>query len=69
MVLVIIAFVSLLVGAVGIMNTMYTSSSSVRTDRIMKAVGASRDAIMSLFLIESGIIGSWRFFGIVLASS
>ena len=34
---------------------------------IMKAVGASRDAIMSLFLIESGIIGLvGGFLGIVL---
>ncbi|MFA6502752.1 MAG: ABC transporter permease [Candidatus Paceibacterota bacterium] len=58
LVLVIIAFVSLLVGAVGIMNTMYTSVLE-RTKQIgiMKAVGASRDSIMSLFLIESGIIG------------
>lgn len=58
LVLVIIALVSLIVGAVGIMNTMYTSVLE-RTKQIgiMKAVGASRDAIMSLFLIESGIIG------------
>ncbi len=58
LVLVIIAFVSLVVGAVGIMNTMYTSVLE-RTKQIgiMKAVGASRDAIMSLFLVESGIIG------------
>ena len=68
MTLVIIAFVSLLVGAVGIMNTMYTSVLE-RTKQIgiMKAVGASRDAIMSLFLIESGIIGLvGGFLGIVL---
>ncbi|MDD3531548.1 MAG: ABC transporter permease [Candidatus Pacebacteria bacterium] len=66
--LVIIALVSLLVGAVGIMNTMYTSVLE-RTKQIgiMKAVGASRDAIMSLFLIESGIIGFvGGFFGVVL---
>lgn len=58
LVLVIIALVSLIVGAVGIMNTMYTSVLE-RTKQIgiMKAVGASRDAIMSIFLIESGIIG------------
>jgi putative ABC transport system permease protein len=68
LVLVIIALVSLLVGAVGIMNTMYTSVLE-RTKQIgiMKAVGASRDAIMSLFLIESGIIGLvGGFLGIVL---
>lgn len=58
LVLVIIAFVSLVVGAVGIMNTMYTSVLE-RTKQIgiMKAVGASRDAIMTLFLVESGMIG------------
>lgn len=57
-ILLIIALVSLAVGAVGIMNTLYTSVLE-RTKQIgiMKAVGASDDAIMSLFLIESGIIG------------
>ncbi|MFA6408095.1 MAG: ABC transporter permease [Candidatus Paceibacterota bacterium] len=68
LVLVIIAFVSLVVGAVGIMNTMYTSVLE-RTKQIgiMKAVGASRDSIMSLFLIESGIIGLvGGVFGILL---
>jgi putative ABC transport system permease protein len=57
-ILIVIALVSLVVGAVGIMNTLYTSVLE-RTKQIgiMKAVGASNDAIMSLFLIESGIIG------------
>lgn len=56
--LIFIALISLLVGAVGIMNTMYTSVLE-RTKQIgiMKAIGASRDAILSLFLIESGMIG------------
>lgn len=54
----IIALVSLLVGAVGIMNTMYTSVLE-RTKQIgiMKAIGASNDAILFLFLLESGMIG------------
>ena len=58
LVLVTIAIISLLVGAVGIMNTMYTSVLE-RTKQIgiMKAVGASKNDILSLFLIESGIIG------------
>lgn len=57
-VLFIIALVSLVVGAVGIMNTMYTSVlERTRHIGIMKAVGASRDAILSLFLIEAGLIG------------
>lgn len=57
-VLVAIALISLVVGAVGIMNTMYTSVLE-RTKQIgiMKALGASRDGILSLFLIESGTIG------------
>lgn len=56
--LLIIAMISLVVGAVGIMNTMYTSVLE-RTKQIgvMKAIGASDDAILSIFLIESGIIG------------
>jgi putative ABC transport system permease protein len=58
LVLIVIALISLLVGAVGIMNTMYTSVLE-RTKQIgiMKAIGASGDAILSLFLIESGMIG------------
>lgn len=62
-----IALVSLVVGAVGIMNTMYTSVlERTRYIGIMKAVGASREAILSLFLIESGIIGFvGGFIGIV----
>ena len=57
-VLFVIALVSLVVGAVGVMNTMYTSVlERTRYIGIMKAVGASRDAILSLFLIEAGVIG------------
>ncbi len=58
LVLVVIALISLLVGAVGIMNTMYTSVLE-RTKQIgiMKAIGASNDIVLSLFLIESGMIG------------
>ncbi|MBI5023026.1 MAG: ABC transporter permease [Candidatus Magasanikbacteria bacterium] len=73
LVLMIIALVSLVVGAVGIMNTMYTSVLE-RTKQIgvMKAIGASDDAILSLFLIESGFIGLVGgilgiFFGILSA--
>lgn len=56
--LIVIAFVSLIVGAVGVMNTMYTSVLE-RTKQIgvMRAIGASRESILSLFLIESGMIG------------
>lgn len=67
-VLFVIALVSLVVGAVGVMNTMYTSVlERTRHIGIMKAVGASRDSILSLFLIESGVIGLvGGFMGIVL---
>lgn len=53
-----IALISLVVGAVGIMNTMYTSVLE-RTKQIgiMKAIGASNNDILTLFLIESGMIG------------
>lgn len=58
LVLAMLALISLVVGAVGITNTMYTSVIE-RTKQIgiMKAVGASDDAILSVFLIESGCIG------------
>ena len=56
--LLIMALISLLVGAVGIMNTMYTSVlERTRQIGVMKAVGASKDMVLSLFLIESGLIG------------
>jgi len=57
-VLVGIAGISLLVGGVGIMNTMYTSVLE-RTKEIgtMKAIGAKNSHILTLFLIESGLLG------------
>jgi len=53
-----IAAISLIVGGVGIMNTMYTSVLE-RTKEIgtMKAIGAKNSDILKLFLIESGLIG------------
>ncbi|MBS3123096.1 ABC transporter permease [Candidatus Woesearchaeota archaeon] len=57
-VLVGIASISLLVGGVGIMNTMYTAVLQ-RTKEIglMKAVGAKNNHILFLFLVESGFYG------------
>jgi len=53
-----IASISLLVGAVNIMNTMYTSvTQRTREIGVMKAIGASQKQITLLFLLESGIIG------------
>lgn len=53
-----IAGISLVVGGVGIANTMFMSVIE-RTKEIgtLKAVGASRRDILSLFLVESAIIG------------
>lgn len=57
-VLVGIAAISLLVGAIGIMNTMYTAViQRTKEIGIMKALGARRRMIMFLFLIESGFLG------------
>lgn len=53
-----IAGISLFVGGIGIMNTMYTAVLQ-RTKEIglLKAVGAKNDQILILFLIESGLYG------------
>ncbi|MDP1689564.1 MAG: ABC transporter permease [bacterium] len=73
LILIAVAMISIVVGTVGIMNTMYTSVLE-RTKQIgiMKAIGASSDAILSLFLLESGLIGLVGgilgiFFGIISA--
>ena len=53
-----IAAISLLIGAIGIANTMYTSVLE-RTKEIgtMKAVGAKNKEILYIFVIESGLLG------------
>jgi len=53
-----IAGISLLVGGVGVMNTMFTSVLE-RTKEIgvMKAVGAKNSHVWTIFLIESGLMG------------
>ena len=53
-----IAAISLIVGGIGIMNTMYTSVLE-RTNEIglMKAIGAANKDIMMIFMIESGMLG------------
>jgi putative ABC transport system permease protein len=54
-----IAAISLLVGGIGITNTMYTSVLE-RTKEIgvMKAVGARNSDVLKIFTIESGLIGT-----------
>ncbi len=57
-VLVGIAAISLLVGGIGIMNTMYTSVvERTKEIGIMKSVGARNSSILLIFLIESGLLG------------
>lgn len=53
-----IAAISLIVGGVGIMNTMFMSVVE-RTAEIgtLKAIGASEREILMIFLVESGVIG------------
>jgi len=53
-----IAAISLVVGGIGIMNTMYTSVLERKPDiGIMKAIGAKNKDIFILFFIESGVLG------------
>ena len=63
-----VAAISLLVGGIGIANTMYTSVLE-RTKEIgtMKAIGAKNSDILLIFLIESGLLGLiGGIFGVIL---
>ena len=52
------ASIAIIVGGIGIMNTMYTSvRERIREIGIMKAVGARNKTITTIFLIESGFFG------------
>lgn len=54
----VIAGISLVVGGIGIMNTMLMAvMERTREIGIMKAIGASSNLILSLFLFEAGLIG------------
>ncbi|MBC8494539.1 ABC transporter permease, partial [archaeon] len=54
----IIAGISIVVGGIGIMNTMYTSVLERKREiGIMKAIGAKNRNIFTLFFIESGLLG------------
>lgn len=65
-----IAAISLIVGAVGIMNSMYTSVlERTKEIGIMKSVGARNSNILMLFLVESGFIGFiGGIFGVILGT-
>ena len=52
------ASIAIVVGGIGIMNTMYTSvRERTKEIGIMKAIGAKNKTITTIFLIESGIFG------------
>lgn len=63
-----IAAVSLLVGAVGISNTMFTSVlERTKEIGIMKAIGARNQDILTIFLFNAGFIGlTGGILGVVL---
>src|SRR5207253_199059 len=53
-----IAFIALLVGAVGIITTLYTSvNERIKEIGTMKAIGAKNRFILSLFMSEALLIG------------
>jgi putative ABC transport system permease protein len=53
-----IAAISLLVGGIGIANTMYTAViERTKEIGIMKSVGAQNKDILLIFIIESGLLG------------
>lgn len=64
----IIAAVSLAVGGIGIMNTMYTSVlERTKEIGIMKSIGAKNSAIFTIFFVESGFLGmAGGIIGIIL---
>jgi putative ABC transport system permease protein len=54
----VIAAVSLLVGGIGVANTMFTSVlEKTRDIGVMKAIGAKNSDIMFIFLFNSGMLG------------
>jgi putative ABC transport system permease protein len=53
-----VAAISLIVGGIGIANTMYTSVlERTKEIGIMKAIGAKNSDILLIFVIEAGLIG------------
>ncbi len=59
LVLIAISIVSLVVGGIGIMNSLFTSVlERTREIGVMKAIGATNFSILSLFIIEAGLVGA-----------
>lgn len=53
-----IGFIALVVGAVGIVTTLYNSvTERIREIGTMKAIGAQNSSILALFLVEAALIG------------
>lgn len=65
-----IAGISLLVGGIGIMNSMYTNVlERTREIGIMKSIGARNTDIMKIFLFEAGIMGLLGgIFGVIVGT-
>ncbi|MBU0457565.1 MAG: ABC transporter permease [Nanoarchaeota archaeon] len=70
-----IAAISLIVGAIGVANTMFTSVlEKTKEIGIMKAIGARNKDILMIFLLNAGLIGLVGgilgiFLGIILSGS
>jgi putative ABC transport system permease protein len=57
-ILILIAFISVIVASVNVMNTMYTSVlERTKEIGIMKAIGAKNSDIIFIFVFESGLLG------------
>ena len=64
------ASIAILVGGIGITNSMFTSvRERTKEIGIMKAIGAKNSAILTIFLIEAGIVGILGGVGGVLLGS
>ncbi len=64
------ASIAILVGGIGITNSMFTSvRERTKEIGIMKAIGAKNSAILSIFLIEAGIVGIFGGVGGLLLGS
>jgi len=64
------ASIAIVVGGIGITNSMFTSvRERTREIGIMKAIGATNSAILSIFLIEAAIIGIFGGVGGLLLGS
>jgi len=66
-----IALISIIVGGIGVANTMYTSVLERKKEiGTMKAIGAKNSDILWIFLIESGMLGFiGGLIGVILGAS